>query len=173
MTIEEAIQLNEEKGEKYKVLSLAHEPYLIQDAHQYSRCSNEYFQIAEWLKELKRLREERAVAPDINVGTMVYRQAAIDALCSVCGVDCDKSKFVYDGKQEDQVILCPEHYALTQLPSAQPERKTGKWLPDNRPGGGFWVCSCCKFPSEAFAADKLYKYCPVCGCRMEEGDQDD
>ena len=58
-------------------------------------------------------------------------------------------------------------------PTIEPERKTGRWLPDNRPGGGFWVCSCCKFPSEAFAADKLYKYCPVCGCRMEEGDQND
>jgi len=52
---------------------------------------------------------------------LIDRQAAIDALCSVCGVDCDKSEFVYDGKQEDQVILCPEHYVLTQLPSAQPE----------------------------------------------------
>ncbi len=47
------------------------------------------------------------------------------------------------------------------------KRKTGRWLPDNRPGGGFWVCSCCKFPSEAFAANKLYKYCLVCGTRME------
>lgn len=51
----------------------------------------------------------------------IDRQAAIDALCSVCGADCDKSKFVYGGKQEDQVILCPEHYVLTQLPSTQPE----------------------------------------------------
>ena len=50
--------------------------------------------------------------------------------------------------------------------SAQPERKTGKWLPDNRPGGGFWVCSCCKFPSEAFAANVLYKFCPNCGAYM-------
>ena len=51
----------------------------------------------------------------------------------------------------------------------EPERKKGKgkWIPDNRPGGGFWVCSCCKFPSEAFAADKLYKYCPNCGAKME------
>lgn len=53
------------------------------------------------------------------------------------------------------------------------ERKRGEWLPDNRPGGDFWVCSCCKFPSEAFAADKLYKYCPVCGCRMDGGKIDE
>lgn len=56
----------------------------------------------------------------------ISRQAAIDAVCSVCGVDCDKSEFVYGGKQEDQVILCPEHYALTQLLSAQPEQQ---WIP--------------------------------------------
>ena len=46
------------------------------------------------------------------------------------------------------------------------ERKRGQWLPDNRPGGGFWVCSECKFPSEAFAANVLYKFCPNCGARM-------
>ena len=57
---------------------------------------------------------------------------------------------------------------LMDLPSAQPSRKTGKWLPDNRPDGGFWVCSSCGFPSEAFAADVLYKFCPNCGAKMVE-----
>ena len=52
---------------------------------------------------------------------VISLQAAIDALCSICGNDCDKSEFVYDAPQDEQVILCPEHYALTQLPSAQPE----------------------------------------------------
>lgn len=57
---------------------------------------------------------------------------------------------------------------LKALPSAQPKRKKGRWLPDNRPGGGFWVCSECKFPSEAFAADVLYKFCPNCGADMRK-----
>lgn len=52
---------------------------------------------------------------------LISRQAAIDALCSVCGYDCDKSEFIYNAPQDEQVILCPEHYVLTQLPSAQPE----------------------------------------------------
>ena len=59
---------------------------------------------------------------------LIDRQKAIDAVCSVCGNDCDKSEFVYDAPQDKQVILCPEHYALTSLPSAQPEPKTGKWI---------------------------------------------
>lgn len=32
----------------------------------------------------------------------------------------------------------------------------------------FWVCSNCKFPSEAIAAPRLYHYCPNCGAKMEE-----
>lgn len=54
----------------------------------------------------------------------------------------------------------------TQQAEIMPERKNGKWLSDNITGGGFWVCSCCKFPSEAFAADVLYKFCPNCGADM-------
>lgn len=93
------------------------------------------------------------VATDTNVGNnseipnssdAVSRQAAIDAL------DC------INGTEE----------VLRSLPPAQHERKRGKWLADNRPGGGFWVCSCCKFPSEAFAANVLYKFCPNCGADM-------
>ena len=51
----------------------------------------------------------------------ISRQAAIDAMCSVCGHDCDKSEFVYNAPQDEQVIMCPEHYALSTLPSAQPK----------------------------------------------------
>lgn len=49
------------------------------------------------------------------------------------------------------------------------ERKRGTWLPDGQ--FGFWVCSSCKFPSEASAANLLYKYCPVCGADMREGQE--
>lgn len=59
---------------------------------------------------------------------LISRQAAIDALCAVCGNDCDKSKFVYSAPQDEQVILCPEHYCLCTLPSAQP--KTQRLLDD-------------------------------------------
>ena len=52
---------------------------------------------------------------------LIDRQAAIDALCAVCGKSCDKSEFVYNAPQDEQVILCPEHYALCTLPSAQPD----------------------------------------------------
>ena len=63
---------------------------------------------------------------DRTSGDCISRQQAIDALCSVCnalggGHNCDKTKFVYNAPFDEQVILCPEHYALTMLPSAQPD----------------------------------------------------
>ena len=59
--------------------------------------------------------------PDTNVGDIINRQKAIDAMCLSCGHDCDKSKFVYNAPQDKQVIMCPEHYALSTLPSVQLE----------------------------------------------------
>lgn len=58
------------------------------------------------------------------MGDLIYRQNAIDAICSVCGNDCDKSEFVYNAPQDEQVIMCPEHYVLSTLPSAETERLT-------------------------------------------------
>ena len=92
---------------------------------------------------------------------LISRQAAIDKMAELQGRASTKAEFKGISKAWK---------LIKKLPSAQPERKRGRWLPDNRPGGGFWVCSECKFPSEAFAADVLYKFCPNCGAEMREGE---
>ena len=72
---------------------------------------------------------------------LISRRAAIDALCAVCGKACDKSKFVYNAPQDEQVILCPEHYCLCTLPSAQPVQwiPCSERLPDK---SGTYICNC-------------------------------
>ena len=45
--------------------------------------------------------------------------------------------------------------------------KHGHWEESKCLDDCFWVCSCCKFPSQAIAAPKLYKYCPSCGAKMD------
>ena len=92
---------------------------------------------------------------------MIDRQAALD-------IFDDYNVSVENGELE---AYSRDRKRMCELPPAQPERKRGKWLADNRPGGGFWVCSCCKFPSEAFAANVLYKFCPNCGADMR-GEKD-
>lgn len=45
----------------------------------------------------------------------------------------------------------------------------GHWKEDPS-GYGFWICSACGFVSEASAANMLYKFCPVCGAKMDGKD---
>ena len=61
---------------------------------------------------------------------LISRQVAIDAICAICGNDCDKSEFIYNAPQDEQVIMCPEHYALSTLPPAQPEQHLDEWCTD-------------------------------------------
>lgn len=90
---------------------------------------------------------------------LIERQAAIDA------IKASASK--YTGFMEMEMYTEDDAVAaIEELPSAQPMRKKGKWLPENRPIDAFWVCSSCGFPSEAHAANIPYKFCPNCGCRM-------
>ena len=55
---------------------------------------------------------------------------------------------------------------IDKLPSSEPERKKGRWIPD-KSGIVYWNCSECGFASEAFGADILYHFCPNCGCKMD------
>ena len=94
---------------------------------------------------------------------VISRQKAIDALCAACGKACDKSKFVYNAPQDEQVILCPEHYSLCTLPSAQPKR--GKWILDR---SGAYCCSKCMEPCAGYVMMKPRdKFCKMCGSRNE------
>ena len=43
----------------------------------------------------------------------------------------------------------------------------GRWKESKCLDECFWVCSNCKFPSEASAAPRLYRYCPNCGAKMD------
>ena len=46
--------------------------------------------------------------------------------------------------------------------------KHGRWVEHICFDDGFWVCTNCKFVSQATAAPKLYNYCPNCGARMNK-----
>jgi len=61
-------------------------------------------------------------------------------------------------------------------PTIEPERKKGKWLPDNiNPYEIRFVCSECKesqaVPTIGFTAYKpIWNWCPLCGADMRGGD---
>ena len=101
---------------------------------------------------------------------LISRRAAIEALIELYEYQRDIDPTEAADLVRQGIYLAEKK--IEPMPSAQPERKKGEWLPDNRPDGGFWVCSECKFPSEAFAANVLYKFCPNCGAKMDGGEQD-
>lgn len=43
----------------------------------------------------------------------------------------------------------------------------GKWKESANLDNCFWICTECQFCSEATAAQRLYKYCPNCGAKMD------
>lgn len=59
---------------------------------------------------------------------------------------------------------------IKNAPIIDPEtlRSVAHWEESVCFDDAFWVCSNCKFPSEAIAAPLLYHYCPNCGAKMEE-----
>ena len=82
---------------------------------------------------------------------LISRQAAIDALKNQMSDRND----LYNIPVRRSIVI------LEQLPSAQPERKTGKWI---RVIDG-WKCSNCKCLVEE-EREPSYNFCPSCGADM-------
>ena len=106
---------------------------------------------------------------------LVSRQAAIDAVHEEfddCLVWDESGKRTAD---EFEIII-------NRLPSAQPERKRGRWIyGEDNPGTGRdgWFCSECEhFEMWDYSVDmksaelNLPNYCPNCGADMR-GEQDE
>lgn len=109
---------------------------------------------------------------DINVGELISRQAAIDAV-----------KRLSLGETDAVRLAMRIGYYLERLQSAQPKR--GKWVKDKGQQtlmqnfierGEVWrVCSVCgagHMIGHQYAIDKAYhdrhhNYCPNCGAKME------
>ena len=91
---------------------------------------------------------------------LISRQAAIDAIQRHIHYD----DYDYPVVDEDDVIK-----VLTGLPSAQPERKKGKWHSRIYSQIEMFVCSECQheYSYDAETGEQFYNYCPNCGAKME------
>ena len=104
---------------------------------------------------------------------LISRQAAIDALNEQIE-QCDKALSSFDISIKDEFAVKVERASLVAykeqlefLPSAQPERKTGRWI-EKPHVHGVAYCSLCDY--ELHTNDT--NFCPNCGADMR-GEQDD
>lgn len=116
----------------------------------------------------------------------ISRQAAIDALDQIFD-RCEEIEAHLPEGDPDRIgyKMFPDYITvwkyLHQLPSAQPERKKGKWVGYNaddpvwqRDDGTpvLLECSACQaFVINNGAAN--WNYCPNCGAKMEEGEDNE
>ena len=95
---------------------------------------------------------------------LISRQAAIEVIDAVFPVDPMKSEYA-------QGIACGAALAKTyveQLPSAQPERKKGQWMKEDRGHVEYCaVCDQCGF-DWIWSDREYFKFCPNCGADMRE-----
>ena len=123
-----------------------------------------------------------SVQPEINCSEIpnnsdtISRQAAIDAICEH-GTDLERRGIT--------VLAVVNHKQATvdlleNLPSAQPERKTGRWIyGESEVGNDGYYCSECGnfvpwiYEESAMNFIREYKFCPNCGAKMESGEADE
>ena len=105
---------------------------------------------------------------------LISRQAAIDLVKDVCDaiISCCGSHYdeetddeVYDDIREiDAILKCNKEMriALKNMPSAEPERKTGKWIYKSPVT---MKCDQCGFVIKDWDWHR-FKFCPNCDCDM-------
>ena len=128
-------------------------------------CAEEHRQLAEWLKDYKRLKEpcEDAISrrEAIKIFTYNYKGERIP------DYDCDNFPV--------QIAIKKVKKMLRELPPVKPQERTGHWIDDgyyaDNSNESVWRCSECDHHIIEYDMQG-YKFCHNCGCRMVGDDNE-
>lgn len=84
---------------------------------------------------------------------LISRQAAIDAL---------NQKKIYRPLDSDRYVISDCLNTIVNLPSVQPQRMRGRWIPTEPDEPCFYLCSICRRLN-----DEKDNFCKNCGAKME------
>lgn len=165
MTLDEAIKHCEEVAEELRNVDMGELDALYcgdtecieARKNDCIECANEHRQLAEWLKEYKRLKEQEPCEDAIS------RQAVL----AIAGDSC----FDLDS-YEDTKEFCDE---IKELPPVTPKRKVGEWIMKNNDYFDWYECSECGYGSDGEMkynrlCDVRTKFCPDCGSQNLKGE---
>jgi hypothetical protein len=93
---------------------------------------------------------------------LISRQAMLDGIDKLIKIHFDRTVVLYKARK-----------VAEELPSAQPERKTGHWIPVTNGRGGHKCDRCGSYaPSYQSGTEWLSNFCPECNADMR-GEQDE
>ena len=128
------------------------------------------------LTEIKDMLEYTQVSQKGTTSDAIGRQAAID----VFDTDAELLRRALDNadivgveraKYEWGLNLIESYIAdMKELPTAQPERKTGRWV--SQKGGGYCCSECGRYALDEVDGNFIHvafesNFCPYCGAKME------
>ena len=141
---------------------------------------------ANLMKAIDELPSAEQEAPDINVGNIgtISRQVAIDTLNEQIE-QCNKALGSFDISLKDEYAIKVERASLEaykeqleNMPSIQPERKTGRWIESNPQNSKLCRIMTCSECGKAYIVNinvpyedwtEAHKFCVECGTKMEGG----
>lgn len=142
MTLDEAIKHTEEVAIKMECEAMCvEEAYQTAKQADCEKCAEEHRQLAEWLRDYKRLLEQEPCEDAVS------RQAVLDLV---------NSDWKYEGLEID----------VASLPPVIPQQKTGHWE-DISNGIEYDWGTCNKCKARIPMTYKYYEFCPHCGAKME------
>lgn len=163
MTLDEAIKHAEEVAEEQESNAHTHKDMMVfkqnikhnieaklheKSMNECMECTKEYRQLAEWLRELKCLRDQKPCEDCIS------RQTAKLKVARVIWEDGDSYNDFHD-----KCVDC-----LNEVPPVTPQQKIGRWMEcgGDEPWLKGYCCSLCNFTTT-----QKYDYC-TCGAKMVE-----
>ncbi len=127
-------------------------------------CERNHRQLAEWLRDYKRLLEQEPCEDCIS------RREAIKMFTynykgeRIPDYDCDNWPVQIDMKTVKKI--------LRELPSVNPQPKTGHWIGIDEEPHEDYECDKCGYVVSTYTANiephTEYKFCPNCGAKMVE-----
>ena len=105
---------------------------------------------------------------------LIYKRVALDAIeCTDWYHQNSKGEMVHGANSaEHQAWYKADdiYKAVRDLPSAEPERKTGRWKMEPDPYGFFDEIPVCSECGRTTKMRETYKFCPNCGADMRGND---
>ena len=179
MTIDEAIkhceEVAQENEKQFDSCPMKYEGAYANNGKTACKCAEEHRQLAEWLKDYKRLLEQKPCGKDINVpATDTISRQAVDALVDeLARTISDERCFISRGRSTATIMQ-----DILDLPSVNPQPKTGHWSRKTKvdaydiAGVKTWgiKCQCdrCDLTTIVVEDFGYYNYCPNCGVKMIE-----